>query len=44
MPPVMLTDEQIANVVTYVRNSWGNEGDLVTVDEVSKLRAEVAHQ
>jgi nitrite reductase (NO-forming) len=44
MPPVMLTEEQVADVVTYVRNSWGNEGDIVTVEEVKKLRAEVAHQ
>ena len=26
MPPVLLTDEQVANVLTYVRNSWGNQG------------------
>jgi nitrite reductase (NO-forming) len=44
MPPVLLTDEQVAQVVTYVRNSWGNEGDIVTVEEVKKLRAEIAHQ
>ena len=35
-----LTDEQIANVLTYVRNSWGNSGDAVTVAEVGKLRKE----
>jgi nitrite reductase (NO-forming) len=44
MPPVMLSDEQIANVLSYVRNSWGNEGDLVTIEDVKKVRAEVAHQ
>jgi nitrite reductase (NO-forming) len=44
MPPVALNDEQIANVLTYVRNSWGNEGDAVTVDEVKKVRAEAANQ
>jgi nitrite reductase (NO-forming) len=31
MPPVTLTDEQVANVLTYVRNSWGNTGEAVTV-------------
>ncbi len=36
-----LTDEQIASVLTYVRNSWGNSGDAVTVAEVGKLRNEV---
>lgn len=44
MPPVMINDEQIANVLTYVRNSWGNEGEPVTVEEVRKVRAEIAHQ
>lgn len=44
MPPVMLNDEQIAQVLTYVRNSWGNEGDIVTVEEVQKVHAESANQ
>jgi nitrite reductase (NO-forming) len=35
MPPVVqLTDEQVANVLTYVRNSWGNTGEAVSADEV----------
>lgn len=25
-----LTDKQIAAVLTYIRNAWGNEADLVT--------------
>jgi len=40
MPPSMLSDEQIASVLTYVRNSWGNTGDVVTVGEVKKVHAE----
>ena len=45
MPPVMLNAEQVAHVLTYVRNSWGNQGgDVVTVDEVRKVHAEVASQ
>ncbi|MBL9175913.1 MAG: nitrite reductase, copper-containing [Verrucomicrobiales bacterium] len=44
MPPVALNDEQVANVLTYVRNSWGNSGDAVSVDEVRRVRAESAHQ
>jgi len=35
-----LSDEEVANVVTYVRNSFGNSGDGVTPDEVRKIRAE----
>ncbi len=44
MPPVTLNDEQISQVLTYIRNEWGNTGDIVTVDEVRKVRAESAHQ
>ncbi|MBN8246892.1 MAG: nitrite reductase, copper-containing [Verrucomicrobia bacterium] len=44
MPPVALADEQVANVLTYIRNSWGNTGDPVSVDEVRRVRAESAHQ
>jgi nitrite reductase (NO-forming) len=44
MPPVMLTDEQIAHVLTYVRNAWGNSGDLVTLEEVQKVHAESVNQ
>ncbi|HAO77422.1 MAG TPA: nitrite reductase, copper-containing [Verrucomicrobia subdivision 3 bacterium] len=42
IPLNYLTDDQIANVVTYVRNSWGNSGDAVSVTEVAKIRAENA--
>lgn len=35
-----LPDEDIANVVTYVRNSWGNSGDAATVAEVRRIRGE----
>jgi nitrite reductase (NO-forming) len=44
MPPSTLNDEQIANVLTFVRNSWGNNGDIVTVDEVKKVHAEITSQ
>ncbi|MEO6784581.1 MAG: discoidin domain-containing protein, partial [Chthoniobacteraceae bacterium] len=33
------TDDWIASVASYVRNSFGNSGALVTVDEVKRLRA-----
>jgi nitrite reductase (NO-forming) len=42
MPPVPLNDEQIANVLTFVRNHWGNSGDAVSIEEVKKVRAEIA--
>jgi len=36
-----LNDQQIAAVVTYVRNSWGNAASPVTADAVKALRAKV---
>ena len=39
MPPVVqLTDDQVANVLTYVRNSWRNTGEAVAPDEVRLVR------
>lgn len=38
MPALGLDDEDIANVVTYIRNSFGNSSDEVTKDEVASLR------
>jgi nitrite reductase (NO-forming) len=41
MPPqVTLTDEQIAHVLTFIRNSWGNTGEPVSVEEVKHFREE----
>jgi nitrite reductase (NO-forming) len=40
MPPMsQLADDEIANILTYVRNSFGNEGDAVSKEEVAKVRA-----
>lgn len=41
VPMNYLNDEQIANVLTYVRNSFGNTGDPVSIDDVKKVRAQV---
>jgi len=37
-----LSDDQIANVLTYVRNNFGNEGSPVAVDDVKRVRATIA--
>jgi len=34
-----LTDRQIADVLTYVRHSFGNKASIVNATEVSKVRA-----
>ncbi len=43
MPPqeAVLTDNQIADVVTYILNSWGNKGDAVSADQVKAIRNEI---
>jgi nitrite reductase (NO-forming) len=38
MPALQLSDTDVANVLTYVRNAWGNEGEMVTPDEVKAAR------
>jgi nitrite reductase (NO-forming) len=39
MPPPMLSDDEVAEVLTYVYASWGNNGARVTVDEVRAIKA-----
>ncbi len=38
IPINYLNDDQVANVLTYVRNSFGNNGDAVTIEEVARVR------
>ena len=40
IPLNYLSDEDIANALTYVRNSWGNSGDAVSVTEVRRIHSE----
>ncbi|AOS43325.1 Copper-containing nitrite reductase precursor [Lacunisphaera limnophila] len=40
MPPQPLTDEQVADVLTFVTNSWGNAGEPYTVDDVRRVKNE----
>ena len=40
MPPMsQLTNDEVANILTFVMNNWGNEGGVVTAGEVAKVRA-----
>jgi nitrite reductase (NO-forming) len=40
MPPMsQLNDDEAANILTYVLNSWGNSGPAVTAADVRKIRA-----
>lgn len=39
MPKLNMTDEQIASVLTYVLNNWGNSGGDVTAQQVAKAKS-----
>jgi nitrite reductase (NO-forming) len=39
MPALNLGDADAASVLTYIRNSFGNSGDAITVEEVKARRA-----
>lgn len=39
MAPLGLSDDEVADVMNYILNSWGNDdGEMVTVSEVSKIQ------
>jgi len=38
MPSLGLSDDDVASVLTYVRNSFGNKGEAVTLDEVKRIK------
>lgn len=40
----VLTDEQMAEVLTYVRSNFGNQAPAVTVDQVKEWRAKYQGQ
>jgi len=41
MPPFdwRLNDQNVADVVTFIRSSWGNQASAVTAEQVAKIRA-----
>ncbi|MDC1436250.1 cytochrome c [Gammaproteobacteria bacterium] len=36
---LLLNDQQIADVLSYVRSSWGNSASAISVDDVAEVRA-----
>jgi mono/diheme cytochrome c family protein len=38
MPVPNISDEEIADITTYIMNSWGNKGKLVTLKDVQKVK------
>jgi mono/diheme cytochrome c family protein len=37
----LVSDEKLAALLTYIRNSWGNKASMVTPEEVAKVRADL---
>jgi len=44
MAAVAISDREIANVVTYVRQAWGNNAEEIFEDEVASIRADSTEQ
>jgi len=46
MNPIAISDRQIANVVTYVRQAWGNEADPIEIfeDDVASVREDYSEK
>jgi nitrite reductase (NO-forming) len=43
MPPMsQLNDDEVANILTFVLNSWGNPGGRISADDVKQVRAQPA--
>ena len=40
----LLDDEELAAVLTFVRNSWGNKGSVVKPETVKKVREATKEQ
>lgn len=38
MPGYPLTDQEVSDLLNYIRNSFGNKGEAVTAEEVKKSR------
>lgn len=39
MAPLGLDDEEVADVMNYITNSWGNKNDkMITTEEVSRIK------
>ena len=39
-----MSDEQVANVLTYIHNSWGNAAPAVKSADVAKMRNDLKNQ
>ncbi|HEY3863703.1 MAG TPA: PQQ-dependent sugar dehydrogenase [Verrucomicrobiae bacterium] len=42
MPPLILNDEEVGEVFTYVLNNWGNDGGVISSNQVRDVRSRTA--
>ena len=35
-----LSDQEVADVVNFIRSSWGNQGSTVSADDVKQMRGD----
>jgi alcohol dehydrogenase (quinone), cytochrome c subunit len=40
----MFSDQEVANVVTYIRSQWGNRASAATAADVARVRAATRSQ
>lgn len=38
MSPIALSDQEVADVLNFVRNSWGNEAEMLSPDDIKKFK------
>jgi len=38
------SDEDLAAILSYIRNSWGNKATVVTAEQVKKVRADIGNR
>ena len=38
MPAFSMTNEQVSDVLNYIRNTWGNKGEPIKPDQVKEIR------
>jgi nitrite reductase (NO-forming) len=41
MASISLSDKETADVINYIRNSWGNKAPMITVAEVAAAKKAV---
>lgn len=39
-----LTDQDVSDILSYIRNAWGNSASAVTEDQVKKVRADLGNR